>query len=65
MPDTMKPKTDSKPDSTTNPGMPNVDNWKKNDEEAHKRMEHVADKAAHKAAKREQEFDKQHTEISK
>lgn len=61
MPDTLKPKTANKPI----PGTPNVDNSKKNDEESHKRMEQMADKAAHKAARTEQEFDKQHTEMSK
>jgi hypothetical protein len=61
MPDTLKPKTANDP----KPQTPQMDNSKKKDEEAHKRIEHIADKAAHKASKTEQEYDRQNTEISK
>lgn len=49
----------SKPSPANKPEIPNVDISEKSSDDAHKRMEHIADKAAHKAAKREQEFDKQ------
>jgi hypothetical protein len=60
-----KPIPGSKPFPTNKPDIPNVDISEKSSDDAHKRIEHVADKAAHKAAKREQEFDKQQTTISK
>ena len=65
MPDTLNPKTVNNPVPSRNPGTPSVDDPKKNREESDKQMERVADKAAHKAAKTEQEYDKQHTEMSK
>ncbi len=54
-----KPISGSKPFPANKPEIPNVDISGKFSSDAHKRLEHLADKAAHKAAKEEQEFDQQ------
>ena len=60
-----KPMPGSKPFPTNKPDIPNVDISEKSSSDAHERVEHQADKAAHKAAKAEQEYDQQHSTISK
>jgi len=59
-----KPISGSKPFPANKPGLPNVNISEKSSSDAHERLEHLADKAAHKAAKEEQEFDQQHSTIS-
>lgn len=55
----------SKPFPASKPDMPNADISKQPSTDAENRVEREADKAAHKAAKTEQEYDSQHSTISK
>ncbi len=60
-----KPIPGSKPFPANKPDIPNVDISEDSSHDAHERLEHEADNAAHKAAKTEQEYDQQHSTISK
>jgi hypothetical protein len=60
-----KPIPGSKPFPASKPDIPNVDISEKSSSDAHQRVEREADKAAHKAATAEQEYDRQHPTISK
>ena len=55
----------SKPIPANKPDITNVDISENASNDAHERVGHEADKAAHKAAKTEQEYDQQHSTISK